>query len=167
MPTIGYKELDQKLRKMTAAAGGKALRSAAWTATLPALKGMKAAAPVGHPPYSYGPRISTGEKTAGKLESAKTIDPYPVKTYKGNLRTPGYAGRNISRKALVSRDKRTVIIMLAPRKEAFYAINFYEFGTSRNPPRPWFEPAFAASIPEVDVRFRTQLKRLIDKAAKS
>jgi HK97 gp10 family phage protein len=152
MPTIGYKELDQKLRKMTAAAGGKALRSAAMTSMLPALKATQAAAPVGNPPYTYDGRLK---------------DPYPVKTYKGNLRTPGYASRNISRKSLLSRDKRTVIVMLAPRKEAFYAINFYEFGTSRNPPRPWFEPAFAASIPDVDARFRTQLKRLIDKAAKS
>jgi len=161
MPTIGYKELDKKLRMMGMAAGGKALRSAAMTSMLPALKATQAAAPVGNPPYFYGP----GSKTGGKYFVSK--DPYPVKTYKGNLRTPGYASRNISRKSLISRDKRTVVVMLAPRKEAFYAINFYEFGTSRNPARPWFEPAFAASIPDVDSRFRTQLKRLIDKAAKA
>jgi HK97 gp10 family phage protein len=160
MPTIGYKELDQKLRKMGAAAGGKVLRSAAMTAMLPAAHAAEAAAPVGNPPYFYGP----GSKTGGGSFVSK--DPYPVKTYKGNLRTPGYASRNISRKSLISIDKRTVIVMLAPRKEAFYAINFYEFGTSKNPAKPWFEPSFRASIPEVDERLRTQMKRLIDKAAK-
>jgi HK97 gp10 family phage protein len=102
-----------------------------------------------------------------KRESAKTFDPYPTKTYKGRLKTPGFVGRNMARKSLISRDKRTVVVMLAPRKEAFYAINFYEFGTSRNPPRPWLEPSFRSSIPQVDVRFRAQLKRLIDKAAKT
>jgi HK97 gp10 family phage protein len=166
MPTIGYKELDQKLRKMGEAAGGKVLRSAAMTAMLPAVHAANAAAPVGNPPYFYPAYVSKGPKTAGRQEAARLKDPYPVKTYKGRLRTPGFAGRNISRKSFISRDKRTVVVMMAPRKEAFYSINYYEFGTSRNPPRPWFEPSFRASIPAVDERLRTQMKRLIDKAAK-
>lgn len=164
MSTIGYKELDRKLRAMSASVGGKVLRSAAFTAMLPALKAAQAAAPVGNPPYFSSARTSI--KT-GRTYQGRMTNPYPTKTYKGRYKLPGFAAKNIGRKSFLSRDKRTAVVMLAPRKEAFYAINFYEFGTSRNPGRPWLEPSFRASAPAVDERLRAQLKSKIDKAAKS
>jgi HK97 gp10 family phage protein len=147
--TTGYKELSRQLSAMGAAVGGRALRSAAMSAMLPALREAQQRVPVGNPPF----------------ESGK--DPYPVKTYKGRLRTPGFAKRNIARKSKLSRDKRTVTVMLGMKPEAFYAVQFIEFGTSSIPKAPWLEPAFRASIPDVDARFKEELKKRIDKAAKT
>ena len=144
----GFKELSNQLSKMGAAAGGKALRSAAMSSMLPALRAAQASAPVGNPPFEGGK------------------DPYPVRTYKGRLRTPGFAKRNIARKSKLSRDRRTATVMLGVKPEAFYAIQFIELGTSRIAKRPWLEPAFRRSIPQVEARLKKRLKALIDKAAK-
>lgn len=144
----GFKELTRQLNAMGDAAHGKALRSAAMGSMLPAVKAAKANAPVGNPPFESGG------------------DPYPVKTYKGRLRTPGFAKRSITRKSKLRKDGKGVRVMLGVKPEAFYAINFIEFGTSKTPKKPWLEPAFRQSIPEVNERFRKRLKQLIDKAAK-
>ena len=143
----GFKELSAQLTKMGEAVGGKALRSAAMTATLPVVKRAKANIPVGTPPYESG-------------------DPYPVTTNKGRLRTPGFAKRNIARKSILSRDKRFVGVMIGVKPEAFYAIQFIEFGTSKTPAQPWLAPALKASRAEIDARMKKRLKQLIDKAAK-
>jgi hypothetical protein len=55
--------------------------------------------------------------------------------------------------------------MLGVRPEAFYAVQFIELGTSKIPKRPWLEPAFRQSITAVDLRFQSEIKRLIDRAA--
>jgi HK97 gp10 family phage protein len=144
----GFKELSRKLSKMGEAAGGKALRSAAMSSMLPAFKDAKANAPVGNPPFEGGK------------------DPYPIKTYKGNLRVPGFAKRNVARKSRLSRDKRKANVYLGVKPEAFYAINFIEFGTATIAKRPWLEPSFRRSIPTVRARLSERLKKLIDKASK-
>lgn len=150
--TSGYKELSKKLTAMTSVAGGRLLRSAAMSAMLPALRAARAEAPVGDPPY---------------LRRGKPFDPYPIKTHKGRLRTPGFTKRNVARKSTLSRDGRSVKVMLGVRPEAFYAIQFIELGTSKIPKRPWLEPAFRKSINDVDALFRQRLKLLLDKAART
>ncbi len=149
----GYKELSAQLSAMGRSVGGNALRSAAMQGMLPALRAAQENAPVGAPPYQV-------------KGTDRSVDPYPVKTYKGRLRTPGFASRNIARKAKLSKDRSTVTVMLGVRPEAFYAVQFIELGTSKIPKRPWLEPAFRKSLPEVDSRFQAQLKARIDKAAK-
>lgn len=142
----GFKELSNQLSKLGTRVGGRAFRSAALSATLPALRAAQAAAPVGTPPF----------------ESGK--DPYPVRSYRGTLRTPGFLKRNIRRKTLISPDKRFVRVMIGPAPEAFYGTQFVELGTSRQPKRPWLEPAFRASQGLVIAKMRVRLKALIDKA---
>lgn len=149
--THGYRELSRQLKRMADAPRGKALRSAAMTAMLPALRAAQAAAPQGNPPYQY---------------RGGSFDPYPIRTYKGNLRLPGFTSRSVARKSKLSRDKNHVRVLLGVKPEAFYATQFIELGTSRIPKRPWLEPSFRQSIGAVDSRFRFALKRLIDKAAK-
>lgn len=144
----GLKDLSRQLRRMGERAGGKALRSATLRGSLPALKAARTRAPVGSPPYE------------GK-------DPYPVRTYKGRLRTPGFLRRNIGRKSKIASDKRSVKVMIGPRPEAFYGTQFIELGTSRTPRRPWLEPSFRASIPAISGRMRRILKDLVDKAART
>jgi HK97 gp10 family phage protein len=123
------------------------------SAMLPALREAQQRAPVGNPPYT--------DKSTGRQ-----FDPYPTRTFKGRLKTPGFAKRSVARKSKLSRDGRTVNVMLGVKPEAFYAIQFIEFGTSRIPKNPWLEPAFRASIPAVDAKFQAELKKRIDKAAK-
>ncbi len=144
---VGFKQLSKQLSAMGAAAGGKALRQAAFQSTLPALKAARARIPVGSPPYESG-------------------DPYPVRSHKGTLRTPGFAQRNIARKSIISRDKRFVKIMIGVRPEAFYAVSFIEFGTSKMQAQPWLEPALRSSRSAVDQRLQLRLRKLIDKAAR-
>lgn len=151
MPVLGYKELSTQLKAMGTSVGGKTLRAAAMSAMLPALRAAQAAAPVADPPYVY---------------DGVSKDPYPKRTYKGRLVAPGFAKRNVARKAVVSKDKTKVNIMLGVKQEAFYAVQFIELGTSRIPKRPWLEPAFRASLESVDERLKEQLKRRIDLAAK-
>lgn len=155
MPTKGYTELSRQLSAMGRAVGSKALRSAAMTATLPARNALRDAAPAANPPYEY--KTETG---------ARQVDPYPKATYKGRKVAPGFTRRNIVRKSRLSRDKRRVWISLGVAQEAFYAVNFYEFGTSKFPKKPWMEPAFNRSIGAIDSRFRARLKQLIDNAAR-
>lgn len=150
MPISGFRELSGQLKRMGAANGGKALRNAAMRAMLPAQQAAKANAPVGSPPYSYPDRAP--------------VDPYPRRTYKGRLVTPGFASRSVRRKSLISADRRYVTVLLGVDQEAFYAVNFVELGTSRTPAQPWLEPSFRSSLPAVDTRFQRFLKANIDKA---
>lgn len=146
-PVQGLRDLQKKLKRLGPAVGGKVLRSAAMTAMLPAVKAAKAAIPVGNPPYE------------GR-------NPYPVRTYKGRLRTPGFAKRNIARKSRISKDKRAVRVMLGVKPEAFYAVNFVELGTSKMPKQPWLEPSFRNSRDAVQKRLADQLARKIEKEAR-
>jgi HK97 gp10 family phage protein len=152
----GFKELSQQLARMGAAPGGKALRSAAMSSMLPAVKRARAEAPVGNPPYESRQADGTN----------RNPDPYPTRTYKGRLKSPGFASRNVARASKISGDKRSVEVSLGVRKEAFYAVQFVELGYGKTPRRPWLEPSFRAALPEVNTRFKEQLKRLIDKGVK-
>lgn len=144
----GFKELSRQLSKMGKAAGGKALRSTVMSAALPSVRAAQSAAPVGNPPFESGG------------------DPYPVRSYKGSLRLPGFARRNIKRKSFLSRDKRTASVRVGVAPEAFYAVQFIELGTSKITKRPWLEPSFKRSIPHINQRMKKRLKALIDKATK-
>jgi HK97 gp10 family phage protein len=152
----GFQELSVQLKAMGEAAEVKTLRAAAMSALLPALRAAQAAAPVGEPPY--GPYESRG---------GAPFDPYPKQTYKGRKVAPGFTARNIARRSYVDRRTNTVHAQVGVRPEAFYAVQFIELGTSKIAKRPWLEPAFRASIPQVDERLQTQLKARIDKAAQT
>ena len=152
MPIVGFKKLSQQLSRLGAAAGGKALRNAANRSMLPALKAARLAAPVASPPYTY--------------EGHAPVDPYPRKTYKGRLVTPGFARRSVARRSFLSRDRKTATVIIGVKQEAFYALVFGEFGTSWQPARPWLEPSFRSSIGAVNNLLRSNLKANLDKAVR-
>lgn len=137
MPILGYKQLDRQLRALTVAAGGRALRASAMAAMLPVQKQARASAPV---------------RQSDKLK----------RTYKGRKVTPGFLSRSIKRRSFLSRDKRSATAVVGVAPEAFYGIQFIEFGTSRIPARPWLEPAFRSQLDKVDTIFRRRLKKRID-----
>jgi len=157
----GVAELSAKLRKLGPAIGGKALRSAAFKATTPALQAARAAAPAGRDEYSG--EYSDGP---GKPRRVRTVRPYPGKTYKGRLKMPGYASRNLRRVSYFSPDRTAVSVHLGVRREAFYALSFVEFGTSRTPPRPWLEPTWRALQSTTLARLAEMLRREVEKAAR-
>ena len=84
---IGFEDLVRKLNELGAAVGGRVLRSALMTASLPALRSIQAAAPVGTKAH---------------------------RTYKGRLVAPGFLKRNIRRKSLLARDKSRAIVLIGP-----------------------------------------------------
>ena len=151
----GFKELSAQLDAMGKAPSGQALRNAAMSAMLPAQEAARAAAPRGSPPY-------------GPYESRKQpFDPYPKKTYKGRRVAPGFASRNVARRAFLNNEGSRVRVSLGVRSEAFYALQFIELGTSKIPKRPWLEPSFRASQDAVEFAFHDRLVELIDRAAKT
>ena len=154
MSISGYRELSQQLKAMGSAVGGQALKSAAFASMKPAQEAAQAAAPQANPPYGPYATRST------------PLDPYPKKTYKGRRVAPGFTSRSIALKATLSRARDFVKVMLGVRREAFYAVQFIELGTSKIPKRPWLEPAFRGAIAAVDSRFQERLRALIDRAAK-
>lgn len=137
----GLRELSKKLSELGPAVGGKYLRSAAMSATLPVLREAQARAPVNDRDYLK-------------------------KTYKGRYVSPGFLKRNIARKSRLSRDKRFAYVYIGPRPEAFYGTQFVELGTSKMAKNPWLEPAFRAKKDEVTRRLGEVLKRKIEQVAK-
>lgn len=152
MPILGFKDLSRQLSRLGAAAGGKALRNAANRSMLPALKAARTAAPVASPPYVY--------------DGHAPVDPYPRKTYKGRLVSPGFTARSVTRRSFLSRDRKTAVVILGVKPEAFYSLIFGEFGTSRQAAAPWLEPSFRSSIAAINNQFRRLLKANLDKAAR-
>ena len=88
-----------------------------------------------------------------KKEAAETA---PKRT--GTLR------KNILIKKAKDRDRGEVAYEVGPAGRAFYGL-FAEFGTSRQPARPWLRPAWEASKrPALDTIMKT-LRKNIDRAA--
>lgn len=132
----GLRELSQKLSELGAATGGKVLRSALMSSSLPALRNIQAAAPIGSKAH---------------------------RTYKGRIVAPGFLSRNIRRKSLLARDRTRAIVIIGPSQEAFYG-QFIERGKRGYSPHPFIEPAFQSSQPAVLARLKQRLTELIDKA---
>jgi HK97 gp10 family phage protein len=138
---LGVRELSKKLDLLSSKVRGATLRKAANEAVKPVLEAARARIPV------------------NKVNELH-------KTYKGRLVAPGFAQRSIKAVVKLSRDTRAVFARIGVRREAFYAINFVELGTSRQAPDPWLRPAFDASRSSVISRFAEVLRTQILKVAR-
>lgn len=92
------------------------------------------------------------------------------RTYKGRLVTMGFAGRSIRLIVKLNKLKTMAQAILGVRAEAFYALAFFELGTSRIAKKPWLTPAFESSVNEAikgvgDV-MRKRIERIAKKRAK-
>jgi hypothetical protein len=53
------------------------------------------------------------------------------------------------------------------RREAFYAVQFLEFGTAKIPKNPWLRPAFASAQSQVQGKMVADLRRRLQKIART
>jgi hypothetical protein len=67
------------------------------------------------------------------------------RTYRGRLVSAGFAARNLRLIVKFSRGGGSATAILGVRAEAFYALAFFERGTSEIAAQPWLVPAFRES----------------------
>ena len=88
------------------------------------------------------------------------------RTYKGRLVTAGFAARNLRMITRMSRDKQMAQSVLGVRKEAFYALQFFELGTAKIPRQPWLMPAFYQSRNQTLAKVGEVMKKRIERIAR-
>lgn len=89
------------------------------------------------------------------------------RTYTGRLVAPGFAKRNIRVISVLSKDKKTATAILGVRKEAYYAVQFVEMGTSKMGAQQWLRPSFYGTAGAQQQGMVAYLQKRIDKIAKT
>lgn len=90
--------------------------------------------------------------------------PMLKRTYKGRLVAPGFARRSTYISTSINRQTGNASATIGVRHEAFYAIQFIEFGFRDVPPRPWLVPAFKATRGTMLASLTSALRKNIDRA---
>lgn len=67
------------------------------------------------------------------------------KTYRGRLVAAGFAARSVRMITVIDKASTSARAILGVRKEAFYALQFWELGTAYLKAVPWLQPAFYSS----------------------
>ncbi len=111
----GVGELIAKLRAMKNMDDGKIIRGVARTGIRPAFTAARQNIKIGTEAF---------------------------RTYRGRLVAPGFAYRNIRIVTTLSGDKQRADALLGVSKEAYYATQFLERGTSKMRAQPWIRSAF-------------------------
>lgn len=88
------------------------------------------------------------------------------RTYQGRLVSAGFASRNVIVRTSINRSKTAAFAQLGVRKEAFYAINFFELGTATIGAQPWLVPAFDAQRSATLSGVTASLRESVTKHAK-
>jgi len=88
------------------------------------------------------------------------------RTYRGRLVTAGFAARNLRMITRMSRDKQMAQSVLGVRKEAFYALQFFELGTAKIPRQPWLTPAFYQSRDRMLAKVGEAMRKRIERIAR-
>jgi HK97 gp10 family phage protein len=141
----GYAELQRKLRSLASPKQqSDALRASVRT---PMREVMKRA------------KVAIGKISPGKRQLHRT--------YKGRLVSSGFASRNMRVIVVSSKDKQAAWALLGVRKEAFYALQFFELGTAYIQKQPWLTPTFYAMKAQSIAGIATVMRKWIDKVAKS
>jgi len=88
------------------------------------------------------------------------------RTYKGRMVGAGFAARSLKVEVRVSRDKKSASALLGVKREAFYAVQFFELGTAAIAKQPWLVPALESSKSEAVRAIGATMKKRIDKIAR-
>jgi HK97 gp10 family phage protein len=85
------------------------------------------------------------------------------KVYTGQTVSPGFARKSIKIITVLSADKQQATAILGVSKEAFYAVQFLELGTSKMPAQPWLRPAFYGTQSDQQQAIVAKLQEYINK----
>lgn len=123
------------------------------------------------PPKTQKAALRKATKEAAELvtTAARSNIPQGVDahyTYKGRLVQKGFASRNIKAVVKVSKDLTTAWARIGVSREAFYAVNFVELGTSRQAAQPWLRPALQSVEGQAIGIFATRFKKAIEAEAR-
>lgn len=132
---LGVKELTQQLVDMGVKVAAKELRATARGAMKIVYDQAVANIPVGSVPHT---------------------------TYKGRRVFGGFAKRNIKLVTKINSDG-SIAAIVGPSREAFYATQFVELGTSKMAAKPWLRPAFEAKKDAVLLEISAQLKKRLER----
>jgi len=88
------------------------------------------------------------------------------RTYLGREVTAGFAVRSVALVVKLFPAKGVVSAILGVKKEAFYALSFFELGTSTIPRHPWLAPALEASTDSSIKEVGEAMRRRINQIAK-
>lgn len=89
------------------------------------------------------------------------------RTYRGRIVSAGFAARNVVVRTSINRAKTAAFAKLGVRKEAFYAINFFELGTATIGKQPWLVPAFESQRSAALSGIAADLRKSVLKLAKA
>lgn len=90
----------------------------------------------------------------------------PHKTRRGRLVSGGFALATLHIETFVNKSKGTAVAMLGVAREAFYAVQFVELGTSTQEAQPWLQPAFEQSKDPMLQRLADSLRQRVEKIAR-
>lgn len=143
----GVAELTAKLNALGVEVAGKNLRGSARAAMKVAYERAQATIPQAN----LGHQIYTRKRDSSKRRFV----------------WPGFALRSL--RLISGIDKRTGVVraVLGVRKDAFYAVQFVEFGTSRQPAQPWLRNALENTQSQVLARLREDIGKRLERLAKS
>ena len=150
---VGFGDVMRQMEQLEGAVNPKKeLLAALRKAIKPARTAAQMNAPQAVPPY---------ERPDGT-----TYDPYPTRTYKGNLKWEGYGSRNVTIATKTWKNGNGAHVRLGVKPEAFYMVKFVELGKAKQPARPWLEPAFKAASGAMRGAMIKEMKRRLDAAAR-
>jgi HK97 gp10 family phage protein len=134
----GAKELARLLKQMPDKMRGQVMRQAVRAASKPVIAKARTLIPV------------------NKIDELH-------KTYKGRVVAPGFAQRSITAVTELGKSKLTSWVRIGVKREAFYATQFVELGTSHQAKQPWLGPAFDASQSAMLSAIVSQIRKFIAK----
>lgn len=88
------------------------------------------------------------------------------RTYKGRYVGAGFAARSLKVEVRASKDKSSASALLGVKREAFYAVQFFELGTAKIAKHPWLVPALESSKDSAIKGVGEVLKKRIETIAK-
>jgi HK97 gp10 family phage protein len=101
-----------------------------------------------------------------KMVALIPVGKFPHPTYKGNRVFPGFSKRSLRLISRINKRDGTAEAIVGPRREAFYATQFVELGTSKMAARPWMRPAFESSVDPVLREIANQLRKRLARRQK-
>ena len=87
-------------------------------------------------------------------------------TYRGRLVSPGFAAQSLHIETKLNKRSGSAVALLGVSREAFYALQFIELGTSKYPAHPWLLPAFASSEDAMLQGLASEMRKRVERIAK-